>query len=112
MSCGPIAGGLLARHAARLPERNPVAAFAEQLGADLEGLYGDVEAYHAYAFATLRQCGAAWSMLAEFLGWLGQAGAAAALAEELADGSRVLLLKLARATRSGRPLDPSGRSPR
>ena len=46
-------------------------------------------------------------MLAEFLGWLGQAGTAAALAEELADGSRVLLLKLARATRSGKPLDPS-----
>ena len=49
-------------------------------------------------------------MLAEFLGWLGQAGTAAELAEELADGSRVLLLKLARATRSGKPLNPP-RSP-
>jgi len=102
-----IAGGLLARHAARLPERNPVAAFAEQLAIDLEGLYGNVDAYHAYAFATLRQSGAAWSMLAEFLGWLGQAGGAAERAEALADSSRVLLLKLARVARSGRPLDPS-----
>jgi hypothetical protein len=102
-----IARGLLSRHTARLPQRNPVTAFAEQLDADLPGLYGDVEAYHAYAFATLRQCGAAWSMLAEFLGWLGQGTAAAGRAEALADGSRVLLMKLARATRSGRPLDPS-----
>jgi hypothetical protein len=100
-----MATGLLARHVARLPEGNPVAAFAEQLGSDLTALQGDVEAYHAYAFATLRQCGAAWSMLAEFLGWIGASDAAAAHAASLAGGSRVLLLKLARAVHSGRPLD-------
>jgi hypothetical protein len=100
-----IASGLLARHVARLPERNPVAAFSEQLGDDLAALQGDVEAYHQYAFATLRQCGAAWSMLAEFLGWTRASDTAAAHASSLADGSRVLLLKLARAVHSGRPLD-------
>ncbi len=100
-----IAAGLLARHAARIPDRNPVAAFAAQLGDDVAALSGDSEAYHAYAFATLRQCGAAWSLLAEFLGWLGRADAAAGHATALADGSRVLLMKLARAARSGKPLD-------
>jgi hypothetical protein len=102
-----IATGLLARHVARAPDRNPVAAFAEQLGNDLAGLEGDVESYHAYAFATLRQCGAAWSMLAEFLGWIGASDVAAAHAASLAETSRILLLKLARAVHSGRPLDAS-----
>jgi hypothetical protein len=102
-----IAAGLLARHVDRLPETNPVAAFAERLGTDLAALEGDVEAYHAYAFATLRQCGAAWSMLAEFLAWLGASGAAAEQAAALAGGSRTLLLKLARVVHSGRPLDAS-----
>jgi hypothetical protein len=100
-----IASGLLARHVARLPDQNPVAAFAEQLGTDLAALEGDVEAYHAYAFATLRQCGAAWSMLAEFLTWFRASDTAAAQAASLAEGSRALLLKLARAVHSGRPLD-------
>ncbi len=100
--------GLLVRHVARLPERNPVGAFGEQLVEDLDALYGDGDAYHAYAFATLRQCGAAWSLLAEFLGWLDAPAAATAPATALVDGSRVLLLKLARAARSGRPLDPAG----
>jgi Domain of unknown function (DUF1839) len=100
-----IAGGLLARHVARLPERNPAAAFAEQLADDLGRLAGDADAYHAYAFATLRQCGAAWSLLAEFLAWLGSPGHVADHAGHLADTARVLILKLARAARSGRPLD-------
>jgi hypothetical protein len=100
-----VAAGLLARHADRLPDRNPAAAFAGQLADDLGRLAGDAAAYHAYAFATLRQCGAAWSLLAEFLAWLRTADAAADHAERLAATARVLILRLARAARSGRPLD-------
>ena len=102
-----MATRLLERQLALRPRSNPVQRFGERLAGDLPTL-GSEERYHDYAFATLRQCGAAWESAATFLRWLdGRAFAdAAASFDALADGSKRLLFKLARASMSERPLDP------
>jgi hypothetical protein len=57
--------------------------------------------YHAYAFATVRQCGAAFELAKSFVEWLADApnshaiAAADALGRQV-DGAKALLLKLAR----------------
>src|SRR6476660_8915414 len=52
---------MLQRQIARRPERNPWLAFGERISRDLpELLAGTDNSYHAYAFATVRQCGAAF----------------------------------------------------
>ena len=101
-----VAGELLAEHLGRRPRTNPVTRFGDSLGRDLPTLSGE-DAYHAYAFATLRQCGAAWDAAATFLRWLEPAAYAEAAAafEGLAGSSKMLLLKLARAATTGRPFD-------
>ena len=69
------ARGLLARHARRMPARNPVSAFArvlpEQVGQVADRPFGF---FHKYAFNTLRQLGANFELLATHLDWLGDPG--------------------------------------
>ncbi|MEO9175121.1 MAG: DUF1839 family protein [Gaiellales bacterium] len=95
------ARGLLARHLARRPLRNPWLTFGERLARDLPALLADdEEAYHAFAFATVRQSGAAFDTARSFVDWLlpeGPDGRAAseALGRQVA-GSKSLLFKLAR----------------
>jgi hypothetical protein len=92
----------LRRHLARRPERNPWVAFGERLSSDLpELLAGTDSAYHAYAFATVRQCGAAFESARSFVEWLADPACAdaCAAAEALGrqvDGAKALLLRLAR----------------
>jgi hypothetical protein len=106
------AARLLDAQAARIPADNPVERFGARLAADVEALRDDQRAYHLYAFATLRQCGAAWDLASAFLDWLADeadgplAGSAAAFAD-LAGGAKTLLFKLARASATGRPFDPA-----
>lgn len=103
-----IARGQLAFHAARLPERNPVAAFSERLSEDVAWLAaeGDLDTFHRYAFATLRQCGAAWELAGSFVRWLGGAVAEAGPHfDALADGARTIQLRLARVAHGRRPAD-------
>ena len=107
------ARGLLAHHLALRPADNPVARMAARVTADLAWLQGQPEGrFHDYAFATLRQCGAAAETASAFCGWLGEhdperrAGLLAASASwlELAQTARSQQLKLARAAR-GRSTD-------
>jgi hypothetical protein len=98
----------LVRHLTRRPSTNPLQRFGERIGDDLPGLLaGDAGAYHAYAFATVRQFGAAFECAASFLRWLDGddpiVADAAAAYEEIVAGSKTLLFKLARQ----RPFDPS-----
>lgn len=104
-----VARAQLAHHAARLPERNPVAAYAERLGGDVAWLaLGDLGAFHRYAFATLRQCGAAWELAGSYLRWLGGPAAAAATHyEALAADARTVQLRLARVAHARRGADLS-----
>ena len=65
-----VAAELLDIQVARVPGENPVRRFCVRLTADLPDLLEDQRAYHLYAFATVRQCGAAWDAASGFLGWL------------------------------------------
>lgn len=84
------------------PVRNPWLAFGERLSRDLPALLAGNEAdYHAYAFATVRQCGAAFEAAQSFVDWLydppcpASTAASQALSREVA-GAKALLFKLAR----------------
>ena len=84
------------------PARNPWTGFGERLIQDLPGLLcGSDAAYHAYAFATVRQCGAAFELAGSFAQWIAPYSPHAARHASEAwgrqvDGAKTLLFKLAR----------------
>ena len=90
----------LRRHLRHRPQSDPFARFGEQLAADLPSLLqAGPEAYHAYAFATVRMVGAAYELAASAAEWLfGEADAAAAAGpmRAIVDGCKVLGFRLAR----------------
>ena len=63
-----VAAELLDVQVARTPAENPVSRFGGRLTDDLPHLLENEQAYHLYAFATVRQCGAAWDAASSFLG--------------------------------------------
>jgi uncharacterized protein DUF1839 len=93
---------ILKRTLARRPEENPGLKFAARLGGDLARLHeGGLAAYHLYAFATIRQLGAAFELAALYLRWLvlnGEAGLDECIAafQSISDTSKSLILKAAR----------------
>ena len=97
----------------RLPGDNPMARYAERLARDLQWLVTqDASAYHAYVFATLRQCGAAFELAALYLRWLEAHGVAALSVhaehfQAISRTAKMLVLKLARIQRSGQVRDLS-----
>lgn len=109
---GAMARARLAVHVARMPERNPVSRFADRFLADLPELQREgMSQYHAFAFATIRQLGAAAELLAAHLEWLIAVGAGAGLApaapefRRLSADAKALVLKGARAAGTGKALD-------
>ena len=99
---------LLAGHLARRPARNPFAAFAGQLDAVLPQLLGgELDAFHAYAFATVRMAGSAFEVLGDHASWLlgDHATEIVAGAHEIVDGCKALSFRLARR----RAFDPQAR---
>jgi hypothetical protein len=92
----------LRRQLAYKPKHNPWKAFGARLEEDLPRLLaGSDENYHAYAFATVRQCGAAFETARSFVAWCdpsleGHAGAAAEALGRQVNGAKMLLFKLAR----------------
>ncbi len=106
-----VAAELLDVQLARTPVENPVSRFGTRLSDDLRQLLANEQAYHPYAFATVRQCGAAWDAASSFLAWLAEGedettAAASVAFADLAGAAKLLLFKLARASDTGRPLDP------
>ncbi len=92
---------MLQANLARRPKRNPWLAYAERLTQDLPALLaGSADDYHAYAFATVRQCGAAFELTESFLEWIDDPSPHAAAARQSfgqqAAGAKTLLFKLAR----------------
>jgi Domain of unknown function (DUF1839) len=100
---------LLDAHLAWRRASNPIARFRERFEADLPALQqSGLAAYHHWAFAGVRQLGAAFELASLYLRWLRPgAHAAAADFELIALHSKTLLLKAARAVNSGRALDAS-----
>ena len=96
------ASQLVRRHLARRPKRNPWLAFGERLLRDFPALLAGSEGdYHAYAFATVRQCGAAFELAKSFVEWLEDppsphAEVARQSLGRQAAGAKTLLFKLAR----------------
>lgn len=101
---------LFAEHLAWRPRTNPIARFHRRFDADLPGLQREGLAhYHRYAFAGIRQLGAAFELAADYLRWAfgDRADPAAVPFELIAQHSKSLILKAARAVNSGRALDAS-----
>src|SRR6185437_2678109 len=88
---------MLGRQLRRRPMRNPWRKFGDRLGMDLPALLdGADNDYHAYAFATVRQCGAAFDAAKSFVEWLvapasSQATAAAEALGRQVNGAKTLL---------------------
>lgn len=93
---------MLGRQLRRRPIRNPWMKFGERLAMDLPTQLDGADAdYHAYAFATVRQCGAAFDAAKSFVEWLAlstssDAGAAAEALGRQVTGAKALLFRLAR----------------
>ena len=104
---------LLCRHLLRRPQANPFRRYALQLSADLDALGAhSLDRFHSYAFATLRQCGAAFELAGVYFRWLqahgeGDFESLAAGCDEIATGAKALQFRAARAVNLGRPFDPS-----
>ncbi|HVY46986.1 MAG TPA: DUF1839 family protein [Minicystis sp.] len=101
---------LYAHHLARRPADNPVARFGERFARDLPVLAErGLEHYHAWAFATIRQLGAAFELAALHARWLSaylpEIAAAASAYDAVSAGCKTLILKTARAVNAKRPLD-------
>ena len=103
----------LRHHYRRRPSGNPVNRFSDRFRRDLPDLQcRGLAYYHAWAFATLRQLGAAFELAALHLQWLTrqnildakEAGDAFRL---ISTTTKTLLLKVARAVNSGKSFDPS-----
>jgi hypothetical protein len=106
---------LLARHVERRPRANPVVSMQQRFERDLAWIQErGLNVYHAWAFATLRQLGAAFELLAWHVRWLRDAGAGADLEPAAADfellstTAKTFILKAARAVNTRKPLDASG----
>jgi hypothetical protein len=99
---------LLARHLARRAAENPIAKFAARFARDLPELQAKGLAnYHVWAFATVRQLGAACELMARYLEWLGGHADAIAPYDAISTGAKTFILKAARAVSSKKPFDPS-----
>lgn len=101
---------LLRSHLARLRTENPIRRFAGQFPKDVAWLQSEgLPLYHRYAFATLRQLGSNFELSANYLAWLSQHGEAGledaqAAFQDIAGGTKALLLKTARAVNTKRPV--------
>ena len=98
------------RHLERRPSQNPFGGFRAHLAANTDArLAGSADDYHRYAFASVRQLGAAFQMAAAYLRWLeaqrafGLADAAVSF-DGVSDSAKALLFKMARAVNTGKPL--------
>jgi hypothetical protein len=102
---------VLRKHLERLPRANPVDRFAARFGSDLAWMHKEgLPAYHAWAFATLRQLGAAFELAALYVRWLSRQGEAglddvAASFDAISGCAKTLILKTARSVNTKKPLD-------
>ena len=102
---------LLRRHFAWRPRTNPFTRFAVGMMEDLPVISeAGMAHYHLWAFATIRQAGAAFELLASNLRWLqahrlGDFSQATSHFESISRANTALILKGARAAHTGRALD-------
>lgn len=106
-----ISARLLRSHFEWRPAHNPLPRFAERFNADLPQLHArGLAHYHAWAFTTLRQLGAAFELLSHHLRWLAphddaRLVNAAERFDVIAQDSKSLILKVARVVNAQRAFD-------
>jgi hypothetical protein len=104
---------LLRRHLERRPGANPFRRYAAHCAGDLASVGGaGLHTFHAYAFATFRQCGSAFELGAAYLRWLGDNGEpglddVGSACDAIAAAAKTLQFKAARAVSSQRGFDPA-----
>jgi len=100
-------------HLGRRPQDNPIVRFRARFERDVPQFQkGGLPYYHAWAFGTTRQLGAAFELAALNLKWLNteldpELERARAAFEQIASGAKSFILKGARMANSGKPLDAS-----
>jgi len=98
-------------HLTRRPAGNPFHGYAARFARDVRWLADEQPScFHGYAFATLRQCGAAFELSSAYLRWLEASGetglaCAAEACQLIATVAKALQFKTARAVATRRPLD-------
>ncbi len=102
---------ILQRQLRLIPRINPFIAFKQRFEQDMEWLLNaEIELFHKYSFATLRQYGACFELSQTYTDWLGKQGidniepATVAFAE-IAQTAKALQFQLARAMARKKPLD-------
>lgn len=101
---------LLREHLAWRPATNPFVRFAERMQQDLPQIReAGLAHYHQWAFASVRQAGSAFELLAAHLRWQAEFGrsdvlAAAAHFDVIAQANKTLILKGARSVATGKAL--------
>jgi hypothetical protein len=104
---------LLRAHLRRRPSANPFLRYAARFRSDLDQLAGEpLGRFHEYAFATLRQCGAAFELAGAYLRWLESSGErgmdpAARSCDAIAADAKMVQFRAARALKNGRAFDPT-----
>jgi hypothetical protein len=99
----------LRRNLRRLPPSDPFVGFKARLEEDMSWLLeGDLEVFHGYSFATLRQYGACYALAAAYLRWLESEGVdgletSAVALDTISETTKVLQFQLARAVMRKRP---------
>jgi len=107
----PRALALLREHFEWRPATNPFVRFGERFERDLPRMReAGLDHYHAWAFASIRQAGAAFELAAAHLEWLARCGwpglqDPAQRFREISSTNKSLILKGARAVHTGKPFD-------
>lgn len=102
---------LLKAHLARVPRNNPFVQFKARFAQDLEWLMtANMESFHAYSFATLRQYGACFELSETYLRWLGEQGVkelemALMSFQKISQTAKTFQFQLARSMARKKPLD-------
>jgi hypothetical protein len=99
------------RHLRRIPRQNPFPRFRKRFESDLPTLLAaDIDYFHEYSFATLRQYGACFELAETYLGWLAAHGVpgldeSCAAFQQISGMAKSFQFQLARSMARGKPLD-------
>lgn len=102
---------LLRKHLNLLPASNPFSAFKCKLEEDYGWLINEnIDTFHQYSFATLRQFGACYELTATYLDWLAEQGEtdlsdARKAIKSISEAAKIYQFQLARAMSRKKPLD-------
>jgi Domain of unknown function (DUF1839) len=108
------ARAMASQYLAWAPTDNPIRRFAQRFAQELPVMHElGLPYYHAWAFSTVRQLGAAFELAAAHLAWLDEVEGqgerlhtAVASFQSISQSCKALILKLARAVNAKRQLDP------